>query len=107
WIQEAIMRLNQCQQEIKWTNNPKVFIEIAIITITNRYQQETNTNPIEEETISRLTTKLSHLEKELEKLKKAPASSRDDTATKQQPSRHSSRSVKNSYKIPIERIRNE
>ncbi|HLR52911.1 MAG TPA: DNA polymerase III subunit gamma/tau [Candidatus Avamphibacillus sp.] len=106
WIQEAIMRLNQCQQEIKWTNNPKVFIEIAIITITNRYQQETNTNPIEEETISRLTTKLSHLEKELEKLKKAPASSRDDTAPKQQPRRQSSRSVKNSYKIPFERIRN-
>src|SRR5699024_9288353 len=106
WIQEAIMRLNKCKQEIKWTNNPKVFIEIAIITITNRYQQETNTNPVEEETISRLTTKLSHLEKELEKLKKAPTSSRDDTAPKQQPRRQSSRSVKNRYKIPCERIRN-
>src|SRR5699024_3918041 len=35
-----------------------------------------------------------------------PASSRDDTAPKQQPRRQSSRSVKNSYKIPFERIRN-
>src|SRR5699024_11594748 len=64
------------------------------------------TNHIEEETISRLTTKLSHLEKELKKLKKAPASSRDDTAPKQQTRIQSTRLVKNSYKIPFERIRN-
>src|SRR5690625_1214484 len=40
WIQEAIMTLNECQQEIKWSNSPKVFIEIAMITITNRYQKQ-------------------------------------------------------------------
>src|SRR5699024_6014353 len=37
WIQDGIMRLNQCQQEMKWTNSPKVFIEIAILSLTNRY----------------------------------------------------------------------
>src|SRR5690606_19373103 len=42
WIQGAIMELNQCQQEMKWTNSPKVYIEIAILSITNNYNTEEN-----------------------------------------------------------------
>src|SRR5699024_4023827 len=41
WIQSSIIELNNCQQEIKWTNSPKVFIEITLLTITNRYNDQT------------------------------------------------------------------
>src|SRR5690625_1111701 len=104
WIQEAITHLNQCQQEIKWTNSPKVFIEIALITITNRYQQHSETATVDNESVMQLTSKLSRLEKELEKLKQMPNTSTDQIPAPQ-PRRVQSRSTKNNYKIPYERIR--
>ena len=30
WIQYAIEQFTECEQQIKWTNSPKVFVEIAI-----------------------------------------------------------------------------
>lgn len=105
WIQEAIMQLNQCQQEIKWTNNPKVFIEIAIITITNRYQQEAELNPVNDETLTQLTAKLSQLEKKLTKIEQAPVQAAEQQVDRQQPRRTQQRAAKSTYKIPYERIR--
>lgn len=104
WIQEAIVQLNQCQQEIKWTNNPKVFIEIAIITITNRYGQESESvnSSISNEAITELNAKLRTLEKELEKVKSNPAQT---TEEQPQQRRQPNRSTKNNYKVPYERIR--
>src|SRR5699024_5534190 len=55
WIQEAIIQLNKCQQEIKWTNSPKVFIEISIITIAKGYyDHEQTSDPLNSEEISNL-----------------------------------------------------
>ncbi|WP_099158927.1 DNA polymerase III subunit gamma/tau [Virgibacillus ndiopensis] len=105
WIQEAIMQLNQCQQEIKWTNSPKVFIEIAILTITNRYNGKNEAaSAVDSEAVIQLTHKLEQLEKELKALKEAPAATSQPARTEQR--RPSPRQSKNSYKIPYEKIRN-
>lgn len=106
WIQQAIMQLNQCQQEMKWTNNPKVFIEIAVITITNRYQEKTESSDVaSSEAVMQLTSKLAQLEKEIATLKEAPPV--QGTAATPQPERkRQQRQSKNSYKVPFERIRN-
>ncbi|MBS3678652.1 DNA polymerase III subunit gamma/tau [Ornithinibacillus massiliensis] len=108
WIQHAIMQLNQTQQEMKWSNNPKVFIEIAIITISNRYQDKLeSTDSVSSEAVMQLTQKLANLEKEITNLKQAPP--QVNTGTKaQQPERRRTQTgkSKNSYKIPYERIRN-
>ncbi|MGF7015727.1 DNA polymerase III subunit gamma/tau [Ornithinibacillus bavariensis] len=105
WIQSAILELNQCQQEMKWSNNPKVFIEIAIITISNQYQaQAESTNAVSSEAVMQLTQKLAQLEKEITNLKQAPVQTDavpQPERRKQQPSKS-----KNTYKIPYERIRN-
>src|SRR5699024_1329082 len=63
WIQDAIVKLNECQQEIKWTNSPKVFIEIAILTITNRYdtQQIPNEASVDSDIVTKLTNRLQKL----------------------------------------------
>lgn len=108
WIQDAIMQLNQCQQEIKWTNSPKVFIEITVLTITNRYhteeQQSTaSSSSVDAEIVSRLTNKMAQLEKELSSLKENPVAVAQPQAKEKR--RQPARSSKNGYKIPIERIR--
>ncbi|MBC5638374.1 DNA polymerase III subunit gamma/tau [Ornithinibacillus sp. BX22] len=108
WIQHAIMQLNQTQQEMKWSNNPKVFIEIAIITISNRYQDKLeSTDSVSSEAVMQLTQKLANLEKEMTNLKQAPPQVNTGTVA-QQPERRRTQTgkSKNSYKIPYERIRN-
>ncbi|OZU89498.1 DNA polymerase III subunit gamma/tau [Virgibacillus indicus] len=105
WIQDAIIQLNQCQQEIKWTNSPKVFIEIAILTITNRYHtEEIPGNAADSEAVAKLTDKMAQLEKELNMLKKNPVVSAQPTPQREV-RRPQSRGSKNSYKVPNERIR--
>ncbi len=102
WIQDAIIKLNQCQQKMKWTNSPKVFIEITILTITNRYSdQEKVSSSVDSELISKLTNRLTELEKKLDTLKQAPAAPQATA----QPRKPVSRTNKNSYKIPYEQIR--
>ncbi|MUK88103.1 DNA polymerase III subunit gamma/tau [Ornithinibacillus sp. L9] len=105
WIQDAIMQLNQCQQEMKWTNNPKVFIEIALLTITNRYQQQDETSQsADSEAVMQLTNKLAQLEKQLENLKEVNGGSQAQAPS--EPKRRApARASKNSYKIPYEKIR--
>ena len=105
WIQDAIIQLNQCQQEIKWTNSPKVFIEIAVLTITNRYHAgEQATADVDSEAVTKLMSKMSQLEKELTNLKQQPAQHVQAPAASEK-RRQPARGSKNSYKIPFERIR--
>lgn len=107
WIQHAIMQLNQTQQEMKWSNNPKVFIEIAIITISNRYQDKPeSTDSISSEAVMQLTQKLANLEKEITNLKQAPPQVNTGAAAQPERRRTQTGKSKNSYKIPYERIRN-
>ncbi|HLR40214.1 MAG TPA: DNA polymerase III subunit gamma/tau [Virgibacillus sp.] len=104
WIQDAIMQMNQCQQEIKWTNSPKVFIEIAVLTITNRYHHEQQpSETADSEAVSKLTNKLAQLEKELNVLKESPKA---QAPASPEPRRPAPRASRNSYKIPYEKIRN-
>ena len=100
------MELNQCQQEIKWTNSPKVFIEIAIITITNRYQKQESAAPAaDSDTVIKLTSKLDQLEKEIAGLKQQSAGN-TQPAPRREPQRTQSRSSRNSFKVSYEKIRN-
>ncbi|SEQ99745.1 DNA polymerase III, tau subunit [Virgibacillus subterraneus] len=105
WIQDAIMQLNQCQQEIKWTNSPKVFIEIALLTITNKgYRENESNNAADSDAITKLLSRLEHLEKELTTLKESPANT-GRQAPSNEPRRSQPRTTKNSFKVPYEKIR--
>ena len=99
WIQEAIVELNRCQQEIKWANSPKVFVEIAILHIAD---QSAPTASVEAEAVQQLTRKISQLEQELKQLKQQPQAA---AAPAEQPKRPARTGSKNSYRIPFERIR--
>ncbi|RXZ01079.1 DNA polymerase III subunit gamma/tau [Fictibacillus sp. S7] len=41
WIYKVIELLNQSQQEMKWTNHPKIFLELSLIKICQEERQET------------------------------------------------------------------
>src|SRR5699024_10815576 len=41
WIEEAIMKFNDCQQQIKSTNSPKKIIDITFLSIASREKKAT------------------------------------------------------------------
>lgn len=100
-IYETIETLNKSQQEMKWTNHPRIFLEVALVKLC--HQEQRHTLSMSEEFHS-LVKKVEHLEAELQRLKeqgisvapKEPLS----TATKKtaKPSRTSG------YKTPVGRI---
>lgn len=104
WIQEAIVQLTQCEQQIKWTNSPKVFVEVTILTITNRHYEsdnETKGQPSAPETIE-LTNRIHQLEKKLKEIEQSSVSSQPQPTTRR---REMSRTKKKTYDIPYEKIR--
>ncbi|WP_217588389.1 DNA polymerase III subunit gamma/tau [Lentibacillus saliphilus] len=106
WLQEAMMTLNECQQELKWTNSPKVFIEMALLTITNRLSQEkTPTQAVDSTELQALQDKLARLEQQLEKVQQAPPQGQSSGTPTPERRRQPARQNKNGYKVPYERIR--
>ncbi|MGM8213869.1 DNA polymerase III subunit gamma/tau [Virgibacillus sp. W0430] len=104
WLQQAIFQLNDCLQEIKWINNPRVFIEIVLLGITSQNEQqeptEKNEAVVDNKAITHLTDRLEQLERQLQSLQQAPKN------PTQQPRRQASKQpTKSSYKVPFEQIR--
>ncbi len=103
WIQKAIRELNQCQQEMKWTTSPKVFIEIALLNMSE--VQSNTSQPAETEAVMKLSRKLEELEKEITVLKERPQSTGSSESAPKKQKRTPARSGRNGYNIPYERIR--
>ncbi|WP_163527957.1 DNA polymerase III subunit gamma/tau [Halobacillus ihumii] len=104
WIQRTIRELNKCQQEMKWTTSPKVFIEIALLNIAGT--QKAASNSADPTAIKQLTDKLEQMERELNQLKANPpaAASQGEQPQKAQ-KRSPARSGRNGYNVPYDRIR--
>lgn len=101
WVQQAISEWNHCQQEMKWTTSPKVFIEISVLKLT----EEESTSSVANDThILQLTEKLGKLEKELRVLKEQGIKSEHPNAIPKRQQKRTPQS-KSNYKIPFERIR--
>jgi DNA polymerase-3 subunit gamma/tau len=100
WIQQAISEWNHCQQEMKWTTSPKVFIEISVLKLTEEDQASSVAN---DSHILQLTEKLGKLEKELRVLKEQGIKHEQSASPKRQQKR--TPQSKSNYKIPFEKIR--
>src|SRR5690625_2351634 len=76
WIQEAIAQLTECEQQIKWTTSPKVFVEITMLTITNRHYKETEVVQTQDNNaeILELTKRINQLEEKLKQIGQSAAS---------------------------------
>ncbi|KGX85651.1 DNA polymerase III subunit gamma/tau [Pontibacillus litoralis] len=104
WIQQTITVLNQCQQEMKWTNSPKVFIEIAMLNICDIQVNQPNAPPtaLEPEGIQQLKQKVDSLERKLADMHEQGVPAQGVQQVEKKPQRMNRR---NQYKIPYERIR--
>lgn len=101
WIQQTISEWNHCQQEMKWTTSPKVFIEISVLKLT---EDDRGSSIVDDSRILQLTEKLGKLEKELRLLKEQGIQAQHSSpATKRQQKR--APQSKSNYKIPFEKIR--
>ncbi|UOQ44701.1 DNA polymerase III subunit gamma/tau [Halobacillus salinarum] len=106
WIQTAIRELNQCQQEMKWTTSPKVFIEIALLNLVEVPKSEgSGDSAADSEAVKNLSMKLHELEKEVTLLKQRPQPAESQEASPKKQKRTPARSGRNGYNVPYERIR--
>ncbi|GIO24273.1 DNA polymerase III subunit gamma/tau [Oceanobacillus sp. J11TS1] len=112
WIQHSIIELNQCQQEMKWSNSPKIFIEVALLSITDQFgKSETpqiQADAVDQSaTVQQLQQKIQAMERDIAKLKEAPPQHSESGNANTTPERRrpSARNSRNTYKIPYDRIR--
>ncbi|RPF51173.1 DNA polymerase III subunit gamma/tau [Aquisalibacillus elongatus] len=101
WLEKAIDILNETQQDMKWTNSPKVLLEIALLNIQEIQDQQDHTEG-QASVSHELVQQIAQLEKELNQLKQqgVPTQNQDD-----QPKRKAPQSRSNRYKIPYEKVR--
>jgi DNA polymerase III subunit gamma/tau len=96
---EAIETLNKSQQEMKWTNHPRIFLEVALVKLCH---QEHGRLPHSSTELQSLMEKIERLEAEVNRLKENSA-----TSVSQEPASQSKRVQRNTrsgYKTPVGRI---
>ncbi|WJE15856.1 DNA polymerase III subunit gamma/tau [Halobacillus sp. ACCC02827] len=104
WIQQAIRELNKCQQEMKWTTSPKVFIEIAMLNMVEvRGGGESKAALVQSGVVDQLSKKIDELEKQLTALKQRAPEAGSQTPARQK--RAPAKSGRKGYNVPYERIR--
>lgn len=102
WLEQAIDLLNRTQQDMKWTNSPKVLLEIALLNIQEL--QTKQDSPNEQGSVSNeLVQQISQLEKELNRMKEQGV--QVQTQESSTPKRRAPQSRGNRYKVPYEKVR--
>ncbi|MCY8521141.1 DNA polymerase III subunit gamma/tau [Bacillus atrophaeus] len=98
-LYEMIDVLNKSHQEMKWTNHPRIFFEVAVVKICQSTHQETAVQP----EVDILMKKVQQLEQEIERLKTTGVQAAPDSRPQKETPRPQ-KSGKSSYKAPTGRI---
>jgi DNA polymerase III subunit gamma/tau len=89
-IYQLIDLLNKTQQEMRWTNHPRIFLEVAIVKLCQTEVKAAEQAPSGQ--ISQLLAKIEQLEQDLQQLKANGAVAVQETQTQtQKPAQRSSR----------------
>ncbi|MBP3039980.1 DNA polymerase III subunit gamma/tau [Bacillaceae bacterium Marseille-Q3522] len=99
-IYSWIDQLNKAQQDMRWTNHPRIFLEVAIVKLCQGEGETEATQNLPD--ISGLLQKVERLEKELQDLKRHEAAVVEHH--QEAPQRKRQRSTKQGYKAPVGRI---
>ncbi|WP_273854335.1 DNA polymerase III subunit gamma/tau [Guptibacillus spartinae] len=78
WIYTVIETLNRSQQEMKWTNHPRIFLELALVQIC---QDETTSQNKPAQDQSELLDRIQKLENELKTLKEQGVTVKQEEAS--------------------------
>jgi DNA polymerase-3 subunit gamma/tau len=96
-IYETIETLSKSQQEMKWTNHPRIFLEVAIVKLC---QQSVTSSQFEQGEYNSLLEKINSLQSDLNRLKQQGISAPQQSV----PNEPKQRSMKSGYKTPEGRI---
>jgi DNA polymerase III subunit gamma/tau len=99
-IYELIDILNKTQQEMRWTNHPRIFLEVAIVKLS---QTEAKSSGTSTEEVQQLLQKVNQLEGEIRFLKENGIAARQETVqAAAQPK--VSRGTRKGFQAPVGRI---
>ncbi|OEH91934.1 DNA polymerase III subunit gamma/tau [Bacillus solimangrovi] len=102
WIYEVIEQLNQAQQEMKYTSHPKVFLEIAIVKLCQRY----STTAVEEEgQLGELQQTIHQLQTELRVMKEQGVNSQVEQDSPPSRSSKAKKPSNRGFQAPVKQIR--
>ena len=100
-IYQLIDFLNKIQQDMRWTNHPRIFLEVAIVKLC---QLETAPPQLQQSgAIEQLLSKIDQLEQELQQLKTMGVSQTAHEAVPQ-PQKPVHRSARNAFQPPLGKI---
>ncbi|MFD1738821.1 DNA polymerase III subunit gamma/tau [Bacillus salitolerans] len=96
-IYEVINILNKCQQEMKWTNHPKILLEITVVQLC---QQESRSIP----QVDTLVQKIRELEREIIQIKEQGIQVSTKSDTSEGNERKTPKPNRGNFKVPIGRV---
>ena len=97
-IYSIIESLNQTQQDMKWTNHPRIFLEVALVKLCNEQQS----NQADNAQVQELLQKIESLERQMQDIQKNGFVRME--AEKPAAQSKAKRSVKKGYKAPTGKI---
>ncbi|HYK75053.1 MAG TPA: DNA polymerase III subunit gamma/tau, partial [Pseudoneobacillus sp.] len=100
-IYQLIDILNKTQQEMRWTNHPRIFLEVAIVKLTQTEAKEESGSTSAE--VGQLIAKVNQLEKELKFLKENGSVIQQESVQAAQP-KTQQRSNRKGFQAPVGRI---
>lgn len=101
-IYELIDVLSKAQQEMRWTNHQRIFLEVAIVKLCQLEQQVAISSSVAIPQVDELVKKISQLEQQLSELKQngVPMQQEQPQAVQKKTTRYSSKG----FQAPIGRI---
>ncbi|MCM3768806.1 DNA polymerase III subunit gamma/tau [Neobacillus niacini] len=100
-IYELIEFLNKTQQDMRWTNHPRIFLEVAIVKLCQLEMQ--NAQPAQSGNVEQLLSRIEQLEAELRNIKaNGVAAAHAEPAQQQQ--RPTQRSSRNAFQAAVGKI---
>ena len=99
-IYQLIDILNKAQQEMRWTNHPRIFLEVAIVKLCQ--MEKKKTEQVQTGEIEPLLMRIEQLEKQLHELKANGAVVSQEPAPAVQKSAH--RSSRKGFQAPVGKI---
>jgi len=98
FIYKVIAELNQTQQEMKWSNHPRVLLEVALVKLAQSSTNQESDLPYQD-----ILQKMNQMEAELQQLKEKGIQV-DHTAQAVQTEKKQTRQSRNQYKTPVGKV---
>lgn len=98
FIYKVIAELNQTQQEMKWSNHPRVLLEVALVKLAQSSTNQEGALPYQD-----ILQKMNQMEAELQQLKEKGIQV-DHTAQAVQTEKKQTRQSRSQYKTPVGKV---